>query len=124
MSELVQRSGPSGPIDPSTHPQQPTQTSTTTPDNKRQPTPETLLTVWRLSLIEDKPIKSDYWEDSINKVAYVAKRRSTEERILVKNQHEFTSPILNAYRLGNDVILSTVNSYYIVDHACRKEEIP
>lgn len=56
----------------------------------------------------------DYWTDSLDKKAYVGVREGTGEKLLVKSEDEYTSPVAKLYRAGNEYIVITENSIYIV----------
>jgi hypothetical protein len=40
--------------------------------------------------------------------------RGTGEKLLVKNEEEYTSPIAKIYKVENEYIIETENSLYIV----------
>jgi hypothetical protein len=92
-----------------------TETSTNTENsNYRLPDADTLRSCSKLAIVEDKPIMMDYWVSSLNKESSLGLKPSGE-KILVKNAEEYTSPIQNVYKSGNDFIIETENSLYIVD---------
>jgi hypothetical protein len=80
----------------------------------RVPDNLTLQHAYRLSILEDKPIFSDYWTSSIDKTVLIGVKE-TSEKLLVKSEEEYTSPISKIYKSGNEYIISTENSIYIVD---------
>ena len=82
----------------------------------------TLLHACKLSLQEDKPILMDYWEDSCKKEVFFG-LRSTEEKLLVRNEEEYTSPISKIYKVESDFIVMTENSIYIVSVNCPTKRI-
>tara|TARA_A100001015_G_C14490318_1_gene518970 strand:- start:40 stop:267 length:228 start_codon:yes stop_codon:yes gene_type:complete len=48
----------------------------------------------KISILDDKPIMLDYWNDSIEGKALIGVRQNEEqEKILIKNEDEYTSPI-------------------------------
>lgn len=67
----------------------------------------------KLSISEDKPIMLDYWTDSLDKTVLVGVR-DNQEKLLVKNEEEYTSPILKIYKVENEYIIVTENSIYVV----------
>jgi hypothetical protein len=69
--------------------------------------------VSKLSLEKDKPIMLDYWALSCAKTVVIGVR-SAGEKLLVKNEDEYTSPILKVYKVGEQYIVETENSLYIV----------
>jgi hypothetical protein len=95
---------------------------TTAPSNNtRLPDFKILQEACKLSILEDKPIMMDYWVGSINKTVLIGSNTEvidgTEhtEKILVRNEEEYTSPIIKVFGSGSEFILMTENSLYIVD---------
>ena len=68
----------------------------------------------KLSLVEDKPIMLDYWTDSLEKQVLIGVRKENEEKLLVKNAEEYTSPIVKIYKVNGCYIVCTENSIYLV----------
>jgi|TARA_B110000285_G_scaffold235423_1_gene317047 hypothetical protein len=92
--------------------------STTSPGNYRLPENNTLQHVTKLSIVEDKPILMDYWTSSIEKESLIGVK-DTQEKLLVKSEDEYTSPISKIFKSGSEFIIVTENSIYLVD-----KEIP
>ena len=65
----------------------------------RLPETKTLLHASKLSIIEDKPIMLDYWTHSLEKKALIGVKES-QEKLLVKSEDEYTSPISKIYKVG------------------------
>ena len=68
--------------------------------------------VAKISIVEDKPIMMDYWVDSLDKKALIGVR-DNQEKLLVKNAEEYTSPISKIYKVEDAYIICTENSVYI-----------
>jgi hypothetical protein len=81
--------------------------------NYRLPSDVTLKHAAKLSIVEDKPIMLDYWTNSLDKKALVGVRESGE-KLLVKSEDEYTSPIAKFYKSGTEYIIITENSIYLV----------
>jgi hypothetical protein len=81
----------------------------------RLPDPTTLQNVTKFAISEDKPVMLDYWTASIEKKALIGVRENNE-KLLVKSDEEYTSPIQKIFKAGNDFIIMTENSIYIVDN--------
>ena len=77
------------------------------------PTPTTLEHCCKLSIVEDKPIMLDYWTASCDKNVIIGVRDSGE-KLLVKSEDEYTSPIAKIYGSGKEYIIVTENSIYVV----------
>jgi hypothetical protein len=73
----------------------------------------TLKHVSKLAIVEDKPILLDYWTSSLDKEVIIGVRES-EEKLLVKSEDEYTSPISKIYKVESDYIIVTENSIYVV----------
>ena len=86
--------------------------------NYRLPSDITLKHAAKLAIVEDKPIMLDYWSFSLDKKALVGVKESGE-KLLVKSEDEYTSPIAKFYKSGpekggSEYIIITENSIYIV----------
>jgi hypothetical protein len=81
--------------------------------NYRLPTEPTLKHACKLSVVEDKPIMLDYWTASLDKKALIGVREGGE-KLLVKSEDEYTSPVAKFYKSGQEYIVITENSIYIV----------
>lgn len=81
----------------------------------RVPELATFTNVSKIAITEDKPIMMDYWIASIEKKALIGVRENNE-KLLVKSEEEYTSPIQKIFRAGNEYIIMTENSLYIVDN--------
>jgi hypothetical protein len=79
----------------------------------RLPSDITLKHVAKLGIVEDKPIMLDYWSASLDKKALVGVKE-TGEKLLVKSEDEYTSPIAKFYKSGTEYIIITENSIYLV----------
>jgi hypothetical protein len=80
----------------------------------RLPETKTLQHAIKLSIIEDKPIMMDYWTNSLDKSVLIGVK-DTNEKLLVKSEDEYTSPISKIYKVETEYIIMTENSIYIVD---------
>lgn len=81
----------------------------------RLPDNTTLQHASKLSIIDDKPIMLDYWTCSIDKTALIGVKEGSGEKLLVKSEEEYTSPIVKIYKVSNEYIIVTENSIYLVD---------
>ena len=81
--------------------------------NYRLPSEPTLKHASKLAVVEDKPIMLDYWTSSLDKKALIGVRESGE-KLLVKSEDEYTSPVAKFYKSGQEYIVITENSIYIV----------
>jgi len=68
----------------------------------------------KLAITEDRPIMLDYWADSHEKKIVIGVR-DNGEKLLVKNEDEYTSPIGKIYKVDNEYIIITENSLYITN---------
>jgi hypothetical protein len=67
----------------------------------------------KISITGDKPIMLDYWADSHESKVVIGVREGGE-KLLVKNESEYTSPIAKIYKVDSEYIIMTENSIYIV----------
>lgn len=85
-----------------------------TVDGHRLPDAATLQHAVKLAIVEDKQIMMDYWTQSIDKTVLIGVKEN-KEKLLVKSEEEYTSPIAKIYKIGNEFVIVTENSIYIVD---------
>ena len=88
----------------------------------RLPDTQTLTHVSKLSIVNDKPIMMDYWVNSVEKKALIGVREGGE-KLLVKNEEEYTSPISKVFKVKSDFIIETENSLYLVDSEIETKKI-
>ena len=67
----------------------------------------------KLSITDDKPIMLDYWTDSLENKVLIGVRENGE-KLLVKSEDEYTSPIAKIYKVENEYLICTENSLYLV----------
>ena len=79
----------------------------------RTPSELTMKHAVKLSIVQDKPIMMDYWVHSLDKKALIGVRENNE-KLLVKSEEEYTSPIAKIYKVETEFIAETENSIYIV----------
>lgn len=68
---------------------------------------------FKLSIKDDRPIMTDYWEESLNKSCFIGVRENGE-KLLVKDEDQYTSPIGQIFKVSDEYIILTANSIYIV----------
>lgn len=76
----------------------------------------------KIAITEDKPIMLDYWVDSLNKNVLIGVKED-DQKLLVKNAEEYTSPITKIFKLENVFIICTENSIYITSSNIEKRRI-
>ena len=84
-----------------------------TSTNYRLPGGTTLQHCAKLGIVEDKPIMFDYWTASCDKEISIGVREDGE-KLLVKSEEEYTSPVSKIYKVENEYIIITENSIYVV----------
>jgi len=80
----------------------------------RLPENNTLQHATKLAIVDDKPIMMDYWTNSLEKTVLIGVKENGE-KLLVKSEEEYTSPVGKIYKVGKEYIIITENSIYIVD---------
>jgi hypothetical protein len=93
----------------------PVSTPASSTEQYRLPDATTLQNISKIAISEDKPIMMDYWTASLEKKALIGVRENNE-KLLVKSEEEYTSPIQKIFKVGNDFIIMTENSIYVVDN--------
>lgn len=82
-------------------------------DTYRLPTEKCMQHVFKLAIVEDKPIMMDYWTSSVDKTVVIGVRENNE-KLIVKSADEYTSPIAKIYKVETEYIIVTENSIYVV----------
>jgi hypothetical protein len=90
---------------------------------ERVPSATTLLNAAKLAIQRDMPIQLDYFVDSADGKAFLGEDAQTNEKMLVKNSEEYTSHIQKIYKAGEDFIIMTENSIYLVSGKVQKRKI-
>ena len=93
-----------------------------TQENYRLPDNLTIEHAIKLSILEDKPIMTDYWVSSLTKKALIGVR-TNNDKLLVKSEEEYTSPIKKLYKIKTEYIVMTENSIYLVDAQIQSRKI-
>ena len=81
--------------------------------NYKLPEVTTLQHAIKLSIVDDKPIMLDYWTSSLDKKVIIGVREN-QEKLLVKSEDEYTSPVSKIYKIETEYIVMTENSIYLV----------
>jgi len=106
-----------------------TTTANTAPATAPAATPEimpaaaTLQHAARLAIQNDKPIQLDYYVETHLGKAFLGEDVDTKERVLVKSKDEFTSMIQKTFKVGEDFLVMTENTIYIVSGKITKKRI-
>ena len=87
------------------------------------PSEVTLRNACTLSIQDDKPVLFDYWADSLINACCIGVREATKEKILVKSADAYTSCISKFLKSGDEYILVTENSIYIVSNKIKPRKI-
>ena len=90
--------------------------------NYRLPSNTTLQHASKISIVEDKPIMLDYWTLSQEKKIIIGVKEDGE-KLLVKSEEEYTSPVIKIYKVETEYLVITENSIYIVDVNCPTKRI-
>ena len=79
----------------------------------RMPTNTCMQHAAKLAVVEDKPIMFDYWTASLDKTVIIGVK-TNQEKLLVKSEDEYTSPVSKIYKVDREYIIITENSIYLV----------
>ena len=104
-------------------PNTPASVTSANPPAAAMPSATTLLNAAKLAMSKDMPIQLDYFTDSANGKAFLGEDAQTNEKMLVKDAEEFTSHIQKIYKAGDDFIIMTENSIYLVSGKIQKRKI-
>ena len=81
--------------------------------NYRSCSDNTLKNAWKLSILEDRPLLADYWTASLDNNIILG-IKDNGDKLLVKSEDEYTSPVQKIYKNEEEYIVMTENSIYIV----------
>ncbi len=87
------------------------------------PAAQTLVQAAKLAIQLDRAIQLDYYVDTATNKAFLGEDDEAKEKMLVKSGDEFTSLIQKIYKVGDDFIILTENSIYIVSGKIQKRRI-
>ena len=83
-----------------------------------------MLHAARLAMKDDMPIQLDYFSDSANNKAFIGEDATdAKKRVLVKSKEEFTSLIQRLFKAGDDMLVATENSIYVVSGKIQKRRV-
>jgi len=82
-------------------------------ESYRMPSATCLQHAFKLAIVEDKEVKADYWTASLDKLVIIGVKEN-QEKLLVKSEDEYTSPIIKIYKVETEYIIVTENSIYLV----------
>uniref|UniRef100_A0A6C0HK57 Uncharacterized protein n=1 Tax=viral metagenome TaxID=1070528 RepID=A0A6C0HK57_9ZZZZ len=87
------------------------------------PPAQTMLQAAKLAIEQDRAIMLDYYRQTHAGTAFLGEDPDSKERILVKSKEEFTSLIKKLYKVGDDFIILTENSLYVVSGKVQKRKV-
>jgi len=76
----------------------------------------------KLGIVEDRPIMLDYWTLSLEKKVIIGVKENGE-KLLVKSEDEYTSPVSKIFKIESEYIILTENSIYIVSSDIQSNRI-
>ena len=99
----------------STNSEQSAQASSSSSSSEEYRTPSNLCMqhAAKIAIVQDKPIMMDYWTDSLDKNVLIGVKE-IGEKILVKSEDEYTSPLNKIYKVEGEYLVVSENSIYIV----------
>ena len=86
------------------------------------PSNQCLQHIVKIAIVDDKPIMLDYWAPSQESKVLIGVRENGE-KLLVKSEDEYTSPIEKIYKVESEYIIMTENSLYIVSASIQTKRI-
>ena len=81
--------------------------------NYPTPSAKCLEHAFKLGVVHDKAVMPDYWTDSLDKKVLIGVKEN-EEKLLIKSEEEYTSPISKIFQTSSEYIVMSENSIYIV----------
>jgi hypothetical protein len=87
-------------------------TNSSSASNLTLPGNKTLNGAFRLSVVHGKPVCAYFYLDSIK--GKVVIRQDGDEKIIYKDEDEYSSPLEHLYKSENEYIAITNNTIYII----------
>ena len=87
------------------------------------PSAQTMIQASKLAIEQDRAIMLDYYRQTAAGTAFLGEDPTTKEKILVKSKDEFTSLIKKLFKVGEDFIILTENSLYVVSGKIQKRKV-
>jgi hypothetical protein len=80
------------------------------------PSEKVMKHLCKLAITQDKPIMMDYWTESFGgeNAGVLIGVRDNDEKLLVRSEEEYTSPIGKIFKVNEEYIIITENSIYVV----------
>lgn len=97
-------------------------TTSSTEQNYTLPGNLTLQHASKIAIVEDKPIMLDYWSSSLEQNVIIGVR-DNQEKLLVKSEDEYTSPVSKIYQIDKEYLIITENSIYVVSNSIPTKKI-
>jgi hypothetical protein len=84
-----------------------------------------LVQAAKLAIQQDKPIQLDYYVATATGKAFLGEDSDTKDKdkVLVKSKEEFTSLVKKLYKVGDDFLILTENSIYVVSGKIQKRKV-
>lgn len=89
----------------------------------QHPSAATLIQAAKIAIEHDRAIMLDYYLPTIKGTACMGEDSDTKERMLVKSKEEFTSLIKKIFKVGEDFLIMTENSLYVVSGKIQKRKV-
>jgi len=99
-------------------------TASTTPQDPL-PNATCLVQAAKLAIQLDKPIQLDYYVATAIGKAFLGEDTESKDKdkVLVKSKEEFTSLVQKLYKVGDDFLILTENSIYVVSGKIQKRKV-
>lgn len=100
--------------------------ATTTPATQDPiPNATCLVQASKLAIQLDKPIQLDYYVATATGKAFLGEDSESKDKdkVLVKSKEEFTSLVQKLYKVGEDFLILTENSIYVVSGKIQKRKV-
>lgn len=86
------------------------------------PSNQSLQHCAKIAIVDDKPLMMDYWTESQDGRVLIGVKEDGE-KLLVKSEDEYTSPISKIYKVEGEYIIITENSLYLVANTIATKRI-
>ena len=103
----------------------PTPAAAAAPPQDPLPNATCLVQASKLAIQLDKPIQLDYYVATATGKAFLGEDSESKDKdkVLVKSKEEFTSLVQKLYKVGDDFLILTENSIYVVSGKIQKRKV-
>lgn len=87
------------------------------------PSTAVLIHATKIAIEQDRPVLFDYYVDTATMKAFIVEDIESKNKVLLKSREEYTSYIQRLLKVGDDYLVLTENSIYVVSGKITKKRV-